>query len=175
MCSTFFSNSSVRGKNAAPEEGNVDFPWKSSQTEAEEHMRRIAEVIIRSNPDIINLFEVENLQALGTFNTKFLAGRGYVAYLVNGPQSKRRRLAAGGNHAEEHERPAGEPSRLARSRSRRSNLDAGLARDLAVKPGKDDTTERPANGPQQQRRHNRPVERHRPNCPDGDVWSCGRR
>jgi hypothetical protein len=68
----------------APEGGTADFPWKSSQTEAEEHMRRIAEVIIRSNPDTINVVEVENLQALSTLNTKFLAGRGYVAYLVNG-------------------------------------------------------------------------------------------
>jgi endonuclease/exonuclease/phosphatase family metal-dependent hydrolase len=67
-----------------PEEGNADFPWKSSQTEAEEHMSRIAEVIIRNNPDIVNLVEVENLQALTSLNTKFLAGRGYVPYLVNG-------------------------------------------------------------------------------------------
>jgi len=35
------------------------------------------------NSGIINLIEVENLRALGTLNTKFLAGRGYVAYLVN--------------------------------------------------------------------------------------------
>ena len=28
-----------------PEEGQADFPWKGSLTEAEEHMRRIAEVI----------------------------------------------------------------------------------------------------------------------------------
>jgi hypothetical protein len=29
-----------------PEEGSADFPWKGSQTEAEDHMCRLAEVII---------------------------------------------------------------------------------------------------------------------------------
>ncbi len=43
--------------------------------EAREHMTRIAEVIIRANPDVINLVEVENLEALTTFNDTFLAGR----------------------------------------------------------------------------------------------------
>lgn len=69
-----------------PEEGNpqVQFDWKGDQTEAEDHMRKVAEVIIRANPDIINMVEVENLQALTTFNDKFLAGRGYKPYLING-------------------------------------------------------------------------------------------
>lgn len=68
----------------APEEGQADFPWKHSQTEAEDHMRKVAEVIIRSNPDVINLVEVENLNALTVFNTKFLAGRGYLPYFIQG-------------------------------------------------------------------------------------------
>jgi len=67
-----------------PEEGQVDFAWKHSQTEAEEHMDAVAEIIIASNPDIVNVVEVEGLDALQTFNEKFLSGRGYKAYLVNG-------------------------------------------------------------------------------------------
>lgn len=67
-----------------PEEGQVNFDWKGSQTEAEDHMANVAEIVISGNPDILNLVEVENLQALATFNDKFLAGRGYKAYLVNG-------------------------------------------------------------------------------------------
>jgi len=67
-----------------PEEGRVDFPWKGSKTEADEHMSNIADIIIHSNPDIVNLVEVENEAALNTFNDKFLAGRGYRAYFVQG-------------------------------------------------------------------------------------------
>ena len=62
----------------APEKGQADFPRRKSQSEAEEHMRRIAEVIIRANPDVINLVEVENLAALTRFNDTFLAGRGVI-------------------------------------------------------------------------------------------------
>jgi hypothetical protein len=32
-----------------PEEGQVDFPWKFSQTEAEDHMREVADIIIRES------------------------------------------------------------------------------------------------------------------------------
>lgn len=69
-----------------PEEGSsqVSFPWKGSQTEAEEHMEKVAEIIIRANPDIINLVEVENLQSLTTFNDRFLVGRGYRPFFVQG-------------------------------------------------------------------------------------------
>jgi hypothetical protein len=67
-----------------PEDGSAEFPWRGSQTEAEEHMRRVAEVIIASDPDVVNLVEVENLQALATFNDRFLAGRGYRPYLIDG-------------------------------------------------------------------------------------------
>lgn len=68
----------------APEEGNVDFPWKGNQKAAEARMKKIAKVIKRSNPDIINLVEVENINALETLNSKFLEGAGYEPYLVKG-------------------------------------------------------------------------------------------
>jgi hypothetical protein len=48
----------------APEEGNVDFPWKGSQTEAEEHMAAVAELITRNDPDVANVVEIENADAL---------------------------------------------------------------------------------------------------------------
>jgi exonuclease III len=67
-----------------PEEGQANFPWKSAPDEAQEHMRRVAEVIIRANADVINLVEVENFDALKMFNDTFLAGRGYAPYLVKG-------------------------------------------------------------------------------------------
>lgn len=47
-------------------------------------MRLVAQEIIRSDPDIINMDEAENLTALQTFNDRFLAGRGYRAYLTTG-------------------------------------------------------------------------------------------
>lgn len=70
----------------APEEGesSVTFPWKGSQSEAEDHMATVADIIKGSNPDIISLEEVENLTALTTFNNKFLSGRAYRPYLING-------------------------------------------------------------------------------------------
>jgi predicted nucleic acid-binding Zn-ribbon protein len=71
----------------APEVGSADFPWKHSRTEAEEHMRQVAEIIIRSDPDVINLVEVENIAALRAFNDTFLAGRGYRPYLDQGRDS----------------------------------------------------------------------------------------
>ena len=70
-----------------PEEGRIDFQWKNSQTEAEEHMRKVAELIVKSNPDIVNLVEVENIEALTTFNNKFLQGMGYKPYLIKGKDS----------------------------------------------------------------------------------------
>lgn len=68
----------------APEEGSADFPWKDSQTEAEEHMRAVADLIIRANPDVINLVEVENLQSITRLNDLFLAGRGYRPFFAQG-------------------------------------------------------------------------------------------
>src|SRR6266536_1042961 len=43
-----------------PEDGadTLDFPWRHSQTEAEEHMAKVAEIVIRANPDILNLVAV---------------------------------------------------------------------------------------------------------------------
>ncbi|MCB2181234.1 MAG: lamin tail domain-containing protein [Desulfobulbaceae bacterium] len=70
-----------------PEEGRVDFPWKNSKTEAEEHMSEIANIIIRNNPDIVNLVEVENEEALNALNNGFLNGRGYVPYFIQGRDS----------------------------------------------------------------------------------------
>ena len=70
----------------APEEGNsqVKFDWKGDVAKAAVHMQKIAEVIRRNDPDIINLVEVENLAALTLFNDKYLAGMNYKPYLVNG-------------------------------------------------------------------------------------------
>lgn len=68
----------------APEEGSVNFEWKNSETEAMEHMEVVAQIIIRNNPDILNLVEVENLDALKTLNKSFLFGLGYKPFFVQG-------------------------------------------------------------------------------------------
>ena len=68
----------------APEEGKIDFEWKGSKERAERHMADVAEVVKAHDPDILHLSEVENLDALETFNEKFLAAHGYRAYLVDG-------------------------------------------------------------------------------------------
>ncbi|GEM_PF-1218563 len=72
-----------------PEEGNpsVSFPWKGSATEAHEHMEDVAAIVMRADPDILNLCEVENQAALDLFNDTFLTGRGYRAYLAQGADS----------------------------------------------------------------------------------------
>lgn len=67
-----------------PEEGRVNFPWKNSPVEADERMRAIANIIEMHDPDIVNLVEVEGLNALKHLNSTFLAGQGYSAYLVKG-------------------------------------------------------------------------------------------
>ncbi|MBI4861002.1 MAG: endonuclease/exonuclease/phosphatase family protein [Candidatus Riflebacteria bacterium] len=67
-----------------PEEGEASFPHKGSREKAEEHMRGIAEVIRRANPDMVTLLEVENLRALHTLNEKFLRGLGYRPFLKKG-------------------------------------------------------------------------------------------
>jgi endonuclease/exonuclease/phosphatase family metal-dependent hydrolase len=77
-------NTKFMWDGVAPEEGLVNFSWKFSQTEAEEHMDEIAKVIIRNDPDIINLAEIENENALNVLNTKFLPGRGYAVYFAQG-------------------------------------------------------------------------------------------
>lgn len=69
-----------------PEEGSseVTFPWKRNKEKAQVHMKNVAEVIKRHNPDIVNLVEVEGKKALNKFYEKFLPGQGYKAYLVKG-------------------------------------------------------------------------------------------
>jgi len=69
-----------------PEEGisSIKFPWKGKPAAADAHMKAIANVIRRNNPDIVNLVEVENLQTLKYFNKKFLSSQNYQPYLVKG-------------------------------------------------------------------------------------------
>ncbi len=70
----------------APEEGaaSVTFPWKGDQKLAEAHMKRVANLILRGNPDVVSLEETENLHAVQVLNDKFLAGRGYKPYFIQG-------------------------------------------------------------------------------------------
>jgi exonuclease III len=63
---------------------SVDFPWKGSPEEAEDHMSKVAAVISAYDPDIVNLVEVENLKVLQHILDKYLAGHNYRAYLVEG-------------------------------------------------------------------------------------------
>lgn len=67
-----------------PEEGQVEFDHKGKPEAARARMREIAEVIRRTNPDIVNLVEVENLPAVETLRLEFLRGMGYRAYLIEG-------------------------------------------------------------------------------------------
>lgn len=68
-----------------PEDGDDSrFAWKGSVPKAEDHMAEIAAVVRSIDADLLNLAEVENLAALELFNSKFLAGMGYKAYLVEG-------------------------------------------------------------------------------------------
>ncbi len=67
-----------------PEEGRVDFDWKGAPAQAELHMAEVAQLIIRNDPDIVNILEVEGLPALELFNENFLASSGYKPYLVKG-------------------------------------------------------------------------------------------
>jgi exonuclease III len=73
-----------------PEDGQatIRFPWKGDKTLAEEHMQKVANVIIASDPDVVNLAEVENLDALNRLNDKFLAGRGYKAHFAQGKDTQ---------------------------------------------------------------------------------------
>ncbi len=68
-----------------PEEGtDSHFAWKGSIPKAEAHMADIAGIVRALDADLLNVVEVENLAALELFNSKFLAGMGYKAYLVDG-------------------------------------------------------------------------------------------
>jgi endonuclease/exonuclease/phosphatase family metal-dependent hydrolase len=68
----------------APEDGDADFARKGSRERAEAHMREIAGLIRAADADLVNLAEVENLQALERLNSFFLKDLGYRAYLVDG-------------------------------------------------------------------------------------------
>jgi len=68
----------------SPEEGQVNFAWKGDPAKADAHMALVADVIKQSDPDIVNMVEVESLAALQHFNQAHLAGMGYVAYLTKG-------------------------------------------------------------------------------------------
>lgn len=70
-----------------PEEGQVNFAWKGSPTEAQARMEKIAAIIRQCDPDIVNLVEVENIDALTLLNERFLPGRGYRPYLEKGRDS----------------------------------------------------------------------------------------
>lgn len=70
-----------------PEEGQVYFPYKGDSIAAGEHMEDIAFVIRTLDADIINLVEVEGLDALNRLNDKYLRGMSYKAYLVKGRDS----------------------------------------------------------------------------------------
>lgn len=50
-------------------------------------MEAVAEVILRDNPDIVNLVEVEGIDALNRFNQGFLEGQAYTAHLIKGKDS----------------------------------------------------------------------------------------
>lgn len=69
------------------EEGRVNFAWKGNPSEADDHMHDIAQIIKASDPDMVNLVEVESLAALNHFNSNFLTGENYAASLVNGKDS----------------------------------------------------------------------------------------
>src|SRR5262245_46991814 len=68
-----------------PEEGmDSRFPWKGSPTAAEAHMAKVAEIVRALDADLLNVAEVENVEALQLFNEKFLEGMGYQAFVVEG-------------------------------------------------------------------------------------------
>lgn len=70
-----------------PEEGQVNFSHKYSVEAAEKHMKDIASIIKETEADILNLVEVEGLDALNRLNAGFLSAEGYVAYLEKGKDS----------------------------------------------------------------------------------------
>lgn len=68
----------------APEDGDVDFPWRGSPKAAEAHMEAIAKIVRAQNPDILQLVEVEDERALETFRRRHLGDAGYTSYFVEG-------------------------------------------------------------------------------------------
>jgi exonuclease III len=70
-----------------PEEGQVDFSHKNNPQEAGEHMEDIAYVLRQVNADIVNIVEVEGIDALTKLNDDYLDGMGYKPYLIKGNDS----------------------------------------------------------------------------------------
>lgn len=73
-----------------PEDGKarVVFPWKGDRAKALAHMRDVAEVIRRHDPDVVNLCEIENHAALALFNRTFFPDSGYAALLIDGEDTE---------------------------------------------------------------------------------------
>ncbi|MEP0766262.1 MAG: hypothetical protein HRF45_06950 [Fimbriimonadia bacterium] len=68
-----------------PEEGRVEFgDRRGSPHKSAEHMKAIAAIIAKADADIVLLCEVENLKALEMLNDRYLQGKGYRAFLVDG-------------------------------------------------------------------------------------------
>ena len=69
-----------------PEEGSdrIEFAHRGNPELAAEKMRKIAVVLRQLDADVVNLDEVENLDALTLLNNEHLQGMGYKPYLKNG-------------------------------------------------------------------------------------------
>ncbi|HET6566949.1 MAG TPA: endonuclease/exonuclease/phosphatase family protein [Rhodothermales bacterium] len=65
-------------------EGQADFPWKDDPLKAQEHLRRVGDVIRSLDADVVMLAEVENDAVLKALIDGPLAGMGYRAYFVQG-------------------------------------------------------------------------------------------
>lgn len=70
-----------------PEEGQVEFDHKGDRQAASEHMEDIAAILQKIDADIVNLVEVENIEALTLFNNNFLQGMNYKPFLIKGKDS----------------------------------------------------------------------------------------
>lgn len=69
-----------------PEEGNsnISFPHKGNYTLAREHMSKVADVLKEIDADILNLVEIEGIEALKMLNDTFLNDMGYEIGFVKG-------------------------------------------------------------------------------------------
>lgn len=70
----------------APEEGSdrIKFAHRGNPVLAAEKMTKIAVILRKLDADIVNLDEVENIDALTLLNDEHLQGMGYKPYLKNG-------------------------------------------------------------------------------------------
>jgi hypothetical protein len=71
-----------------PEEGKAKYKRKGDPYALKEHMEDIAAIIRKLNPDIVNLVEVENLEALTRLKEWFLSDMNYKAYLIKGTDTQ---------------------------------------------------------------------------------------